>query len=181
MIVIQYWSKISLIAPKSVKNRFEPGYKDAFTELYRKYYKGLVVWAYNILRDLAAAEDLVHDIFLSLWVKKERLIITTSFEFYLYTALRYQVLTKIRRGKVSESIFENLEKKVWCTATPDNLLYQKELQRRLTEGIDGLPEKARLVYLLSREQQLSHKQIAEQLNISVKTVEFHISIALHPS
>lgn len=152
--------------------------ENAFAEIYHHYYKGLLLWSNNILKDKEACEDLIQDVFLSIWTKRASLTITTSLEAYLYTAVRYQVLTTIRKGKVRTSVFENLEQKIWGDVSPDNLLYQKELQARLTHIIRELPEKAQEVYRLSREEQLSNKEIAAQLNISLKTVEFHISVAL---
>lgn len=159
-------------------HRLVKGDTAAFTEIYAAYAEKLVTWTYNILRDRDTCRDIVHDIFLSLWLKRDSLVITSSLQAYLYTAARYQVFQVIRRGRVRDSVFERIEQRIWGEPVAENLLYQKELQARLVEAVNELPEKARDVYRLSREQHLSHKEIAERLSISVKTVENHLTVAL---
>ncbi len=150
----------------------------AFTIIYKHYYKSLFGWIYHILKDRDSCEDILHDIFLQFWKRREEVSITDSLSSYLYTAARNQVFNTIRKRKVREALFENLELRIWGEPDPENLLYQKELNSQLSEIINNLPEKSREVYLLSREEQLSYAEIATRLSISVKTVEYHISTAL---
>ncbi|WEK35348.1 MAG: RNA polymerase sigma-70 factor [Candidatus Pseudobacter hemicellulosilyticus] len=154
------------------------GDPDSFTAIYRAYAEDLITWTYNILRDRDTCRDIVHDIFLSLWLKRDTLVITTSLEAYLYTAARYQVFQVIRKGKARESVFLKIEQRIWGEPVAESLVYQKELQERLVAAVNELPDKARDVYRMSREQHLSHKEIAEHLSISVKTVENHLTAAL---
>ncbi|WP_336515040.1 RNA polymerase sigma-70 factor [Pollutibacter soli] len=154
------------------------GDADAFSAIYRKYYKSVFSWTYNILRDRNRCEDILHDIFLNIWDRRHTLVIEKSLRSYLFSAARFQVLNLIRDGKVREAAYENLELRVWGSQTPENILYQKELQSGIIEIIDSLPDRTREVYLLSREEQLTYRQIAEKLSISVKTVEFHMGEAL---
>ncbi len=94
-------------------------------------------------------------------------------------ATRYRVLAYIRDGKVrSESLFERLEERIWGSLLPKIFYIKKEIKERVNDIVLSLLDKMRQVYLLSREEQLSHKEIAERLNIRVKTVEMQIRNAL---
>lgn len=167
-------------AQQALVGRMRAGDAGAFTEIYEAFADPLITYAYNILADRDTCRDIIHDIFLSLWLNRESLTIETSLQGYLFTAARYQVLQVIRKEKVRESVFDQIELRIWGDATTDteNLLYQKELQARLAGIVDGLPEKAREVYRLSREQHLSYKEIAERLDISPNTVRNHLAAAL---
>lgn len=158
--------------------RLRLGDAAAFTEIYDGLAEKLVTYCYNILQDRETCRDLVHDIFLGIWQRRETLNVTTSLESYLFIAARNQVFQVMRKGRVRESVFNEIELKIWGAPTPDNLLYQKELQARLMHIVSDLPEKMQEVYRLSREQHLSHKEISEQLSISTKTVENHLTAAL---
>ena len=148
------------------------------TLIYHHYAESLLTSAYNLLKDKAACEDIVQEIFLSLWMKRESIEITTSLKGWLFTATRYQVFRVIRQCSVTESLFDKLETRIWGEPSAENLLYQKELQENISDIVKRLPEKCREIYILSREAQLSHKEIAERLRISTKTVEFQITVAL---
>ncbi len=154
------------------------GEADALTAIYHLYAEKMLSSAYNLLKDRAACEDIIQETFLSLWQKRESLEITTSLEGWLFTATRYQVFKVIRKGRVTEPLFEGLETRIWGEPSAENLLYQKELQSRLKGIVDSLPERCREIYRLSREEQLSHKEIAQRLSISTKTIEFQITVAL---
>lgn len=150
----------------------------AMTVIYNTYAKGMLDAAFNVLRDRSLAEDILQEVFVSLWLKRKRLVINSSLRAYLYTSIRYQVFKAIRRGKGSEGLFEQLEERIWGEPSPENLLYHKELQARVNKIVTTLPAKCQEIYILSREQHLSHREIAEKLQITTKAVEFQITIAL---
>ncbi len=158
--------------------RLRAGDAGALTDIYHAYWEKLFLAAYNMLKDREAAEDIVQDIFVSLWAKRESLEIHTALNAYLYSATRYQVFKVIREGKKHVFVFENIEERIWGEGGAENRLYQKDLQEKVKEVVNGLPEKCREIYLLSREAQLSHKEIAERLGLSTKTVENQLTIAL---
>ena len=153
------------------------GNEDALAEIYRHLWKSLFVSSYNILKDKAACEDIIQDIFLQLWLKRETLVIKESLDAYLHSAARYQVFRYIKNNSGREIFFESLEERV-TAPSPENDLQQKEISEIINTVVNTLPEQCRTIYKLSREQQLSHKEIASQLNISTKTVENQITIAL---
>jgi RNA polymerase sigma-19 factor, ECF subfamily len=163
---------------KDVLAGLAAGDQGALTAIYNRHWKPLFTSANNILKDKQACEDILHDIFLNLWVKRETLNIQESLQAYLYMATRYQVFRYINNNaSIREDLFENLEER-FLTTPADHILHQKEITGIIKEVVDALPDKCRTIYKMSREQQLSHKEIAEQLNITTKTVENQLTIAL---
>lgn len=153
------------------------GHEDALKVIYQKYWDRLFLSAYNVLKDKEACEDIIQEIFIQLWQRRESLHITTSLPAYLFTATRYQVFHVIRKSAGRQELFEDLDKRLLADA-PDIPLYIKEIQERVNVAVENLPDKCREIYKLSREEHLSYREIAEKLQISPKTVENQITIAL---
>jgi RNA polymerase sigma-70 factor (ECF subfamily) len=149
----------------------------ALNLLYKKYWKFLFLSAYNILQDQQVCEDIIQEIFIKLWDKREQIQIRVSLKSYLYASARYEVFRQIRTGSVREDIFDQLQERLQ-TSPEYGSLEHKELIFQIDSVVNVLPEKCRQVYKLSREEQLSHKEIASQLHISTKTVENHLNKAL---
>ena len=160
-------------------NRLCEGDPLALTELYNTYWQLLFLSAYNIIKDKALCEDIIQDIFMNIWHNREKLKINISLKGYLYACARYQVFNQLRKNKdkIHIEFLSDLDKR-FQYATPETQMMHQELVQQLTSIVETLPEKCRLVYKLSREEQLSHKEIADRLNISTKTVENHITKAL---
>jgi RNA polymerase sigma-70 factor (ECF subfamily) len=171
-------TETTVISPHAhLVSRLRGGEVAAFTEIFDAFAGRLLVYAVNILDDRAECEDLVQDVLLWLWVNREKLDPDLSLEPYLFRAVRNQVFDQIRKGKVRERVFEEIEKRIWLEPSQENPVYARELQGKLKEAIHGLPERVREVYILSREERLSHKEIAERLSISPKTVENQLATA----
>lgn len=160
-------------------NRLRNSDEDALTELYHKYWQPLFMASYNVLKDKELCEDVIQDIFTNIWHNREKLEIHTSLKSYLYACARYQVFNQIKKNKdkIRIELFEELNTRFQNT-TPETQLMHEELVQHINMVVNNLPEKCQLVYKLSREEQLSHKEIAARLNISAKTVENHITKAL---
>lgn len=150
----------------------------ALNQLYKKYWKMLFLSAYRILHDQQMCEDITQEIFLKLWDKRQRIEVKKSLKSYLCACIRHEVFRQIRNNVVKEDIFDNLQDRLQTPSEYGNIEH-KELIIKINSIVNGLPEKCRQVYKLSREEQLSHKQIAFQLDISTKTVENHLNKALH--
>ncbi len=161
-------------------DRLRGGDELALTELYNKFWQALFMSAYNVIKDKELCEDIIQDIFMNIWHNREKIEIHISLKGYMYACARYQVFNHLRKNKdkVHVELFDDLEKRFLST-TPETQLMHDELVQQLNLIIESLPEKCQAVYKLSREEQLSHKEIAERLNISTKTVENHITKALH--
>lgn len=153
------------------------GHEYALARIYKKYWDRLYLSAHALLKDSQACEDIIQEIFLKLWLNREVISIETSLPAYLHASVRYAVFRQIRSGRVREDIFDHLYERIQAGSDYGNIEY-KELAQQINDLVDRLPDKCRAVYKLSREQHLSHKEIALQMNISPKTVENHLTKAL---
>ena len=147
----------------------------AFELIYRRYATNLYQAALHVLKEPEVCEDIIQELFIDLWSKRKSLNIL-NLKPYLYRAARNNVLMVIRSNRVQVEIDE-LEK-LTSSYTSDETLMENQLQNSLNESLETLPEKCRLIFHMSRFEHLSHKEIADKLNISVKTVENQIGIAL---
>jgi len=147
----------------------------AFEQIYNRYWSKLYISAYKILRDRQSSEDIVQEVLVQLWLKRSTQQIE-SLNAYLYTAVRFQVFTTIRKNKVRETLFAEIEELVDFNSAEDNLVVL-DITHKLEKSIADLPEKCREIFSLSRKEQLSTKEIAARLGISPKTVENQLTIA----
>lgn len=156
-------------------SRFLSGDDDAFGIIFKKYSGVLYASAYNLFRNQHACEDMVQELFIELWEKKHTLSIR-NLKSYLFVAIKNKALMAIRSGKifVDESVMSEL-----CSEyETDQNLIADELAGIINYSIDRLPERCQTVFKLSRLEQLSNREIATKLNISIKTVESQMTIAL---
>ncbi|MDH4090938.1 MAG: RNA polymerase sigma-70 factor [Cyclobacteriaceae bacterium] len=151
----------------------------AFEMLFRTYYQPLCNYAYTYLQDRDEAEEIVQSTFLNIWEKRTNLAIHTGVKPYLYAMVRNACLNVLKHEKiklqhaamemaVADRSVESTTRTVMAT----------ELETRIHLAMDKLPEQCRLVFKLSRFEELKYGEIAEQLNISVKTVENQMGKAL---
>jgi RNA polymerase sigma-70 factor (family 1) len=150
----------------------------AFDEIYHRCKPALIDNAYKKLQSRESAEDLVHDIFLSLYTKTEVLEFTVSLKAYLHTALKYKVQNELRNKMVRERHKQFLFFRPNCKNDFASNLEYSECKKRVDSTIASLPLKCRQVFVMSREYDYSYKDISGNLGISVSTVEKHISKAL---
>lgn len=155
--------------------------RQAFTEIYNRYKGLLFIHAYKRLKDSLEAEDAVHDLFARLWLNREQLALTTdNFSGYLYATIRNNVLTTIsRKGYADQYFTGHWEGLSINNAETDYKVRENQLKEIIEKHVALLPKKMRVVFELSRNAQLSHKEIAEQLGISEKTVKSQINSALN--
>lgn len=151
----------------------------ALEYFFNQYYKYLVVTAYNILHDDFRAKDIVQDVFFRLWEKRAELKIQ-DMKPYLRRAVYNKAIDHIRKikrqGGWTEEITDISHPVVSRTVLDE--IAGKELQQRINKAINLLPNKCKTVFCLSRLENLSHKEIAAQLDISVKTIENQMTKAL---
>ncbi|MFD1629780.1 RNA polymerase sigma-70 factor [Pseudopedobacter beijingensis] len=150
---------------------------DAFNEIYNRYWNVMFMSAYNVLRDREPCMDIVQELFIWLWEHRNQLDIA-SLKPYLMVAVKFKVANFIRSGKVRDSFFEKLKQTEEPYELAQDSLEVKELMAMINHFTNQLPEKCRKVFLLSRQEHLSNKEIAERLGISVKTVENQMTIAI---
>ncbi|WP_090975113.1 RNA polymerase sigma-70 factor [Parapedobacter composti] len=156
------------------------GNHQAFKEIFMRYWDVLLDSAYKRLGAMEEAEEIVQELFVTLYQKRETLTIHTTVEGYLKTALKSRILNYYRSRHIHEKYMESVlaVNHVTCSDTPDYALHHKELSIQMESSIGRLPAKCREVFLLSKMESLSHRNISEKLNISISTVEKHIRKAL---
>lgn len=155
------------------------GEEPAFEEIYTRYWKQLFALAAHKLGNLAEAEEIVQDIFLDLWQRREQLSIVSGLPVYLAVAVKYKVLNVLARKHVRMKYEESLSLHPdGADRSTENWLQFEQLKEQLLKETAKLPEKCRLVFRLSREEGYTHKEIAVEMGISEKTVESHLSKAL---
>lgn len=160
---------------QSLKNSDEA----AFTEIYHRYWKLMFAVAANKLNDLGIAEDLVQDVFTDIWNRRDSLAVNGSLRAYLAVAVKYKVIdARIRRNRKSAHEANAVSGLSVADHSLEQTVHFDELKSRLAKLVAGLPEKARLIYRLSKEEGYAHREIAEQLHISEKNVEYHLYRAI---
>jgi len=159
--------------------RMIEGDMEAFRFFFEKYYSHLCNLVYVYLHDPLMAEEIVQDIFVYFWEKKEKIHIESSVKSYLLHASKNKSLNYIRNGKARLAIHHKLaDLNEVSTEMPDHILDGNQLMEIINKAIDSLPERCREVYILGKEKSLSYKEISEELGISVKTVEVQMGKAL---
>lgn len=153
--------------------------REAFSEIYSRYWKKLFAVAATKSGSAEEAEEIVQDIFISLWNRRHSIEITTSLNAYLAVSVKYRIIKLLaKRSQESKYVSHSLNFVSEAVNSTDDWLEFEELKSRLEVLVANLPEKCRMVYKSSREEGLSQKQIAEAYGISEKTVEAHIGKAL---
>ena len=144
----------------------------AYTAIFERYTEVLLRHAYRLLHNRHEANDVIQDVFLTLWQKRESMEFKTSLSSYLYCSVRNRIFDMLSHEKVvvryAQSISDFMEEG-YCTT--DEQIREKELAAIINKEIEALPSKMRKVFILHKKEQLSYKEIAEQLNITDKTAK----------
>lgn len=151
----------------------------AFNELFKRYWVRLYKTANQYLKDGEASEEVVHDVFLNIWNRREELEIS-SVPNFLLTAVRYQVYNRLRSAK-SPVIYEadhSAFAAITDTNQAEDKIEEEELYRVMYDYLEELPKRCREIFCMSRIDQLSNDEIAARLGISKRTVENQITVAL---
>lgn len=149
----------------------------AFTELYNRYWQKLFAIAYNRLKEVQSAEDIVHDVFASLWANRKKNKIE-SIDNYLATATKYMVLAKIKKQLKERAYHKSADENPVLDLPVETSLHYKRILEIVKMEVEKLPEKCRLIFRYSRDKGMPVKQIAKELNLSPKTVENQLNKAL---
>lgn len=150
----------------------------AFTELYNRYWDKLFAVAYHRVNSEPEAEEIVQDVFLSLWNRRLQLELSHSIATYLAVAVKYQVINKLSRQHRKKVHMETILVGEEGEESTELWFNEKELRQQLDIVVGTLPDKCRMVFLMSREEGRSTREIAQALQISEKTVEAHMTRAL---
>jgi len=149
----------------------------AFKLLFQRYYSPFCRYACYFLDDEVAAEDIVQDIFLGLWEKRKSIQITDSVKFYLSRSIRNKCLNIIKHSKIKDGYSAAIEEKL--SPEIDQIEYEYfELRLQIENCIEKLPPRCQEIFQKSRFEQLKQKEIAEEMDISIRTVKVQINKAL---
>src|SRR5215203_1193326 len=159
----------STLTENELLQRLVSGDEKAFTEIYNRYWEKLLAVGYYHTHDKQAAEDVVHEVMMSLWSRKKELSIQ-SLNAYLGTAVKFSVFKAISRDRKRRELLSVKKFPGYISDTEDKL-DAKFLQEYLRGATQELPEKAKLVFNFSRNEELSISDIAHKLDLSPKAVE----------
>lgn len=151
----------------------------AFAEILNRYFTLLFSFAYRRLEDREQARDLVQDVFVTIWEKREQLVIEGILEAYLVLTIKNRVLDYYRHTKVSRAYIEKLGAYLNDpNNNTDHLVRHNDLNALIEREIAALPEKMRLVYELSRKQSMNRQEMSEHLKMPENTVKTNLQRAL---
>ena len=148
-----------------------------FEDVFKTHFKGLHAYACSIVKDDAAAEEMVQNVFYKLWERKSEVRIEQSVAAYLYRAVYNESLNYLRHNKVKATYQDHALRNSGEGAGTDPATL-RELQQKIDATINGLPEQCRTIFQMSRFEDLKYRTIADRLGISVKTVENQMGKAL---
>jgi len=147
--------------------------------LFNDHYSRLCAYAYNFLKEQEGSEEVVQEVFFKLWINRSDITIQTSMESYLYRSVRNASLNLIKHINIREKYKEHNQHEIeYAEQLDKDPLNASELELKIRASIDLLPEQRKKIFILSRYEELKYKEIAEQLGISVKTVENQMGKAL---
>lgn len=155
----------------------QQGDKNAYKQLFIKYYSPLCEYASQYISD-EDSEELVQELMLFLWETRENLVIETSLKSYLFISTKHRCLNAIKKNQYHERIHNLLYEKIKDQFEDPDYYFINELTENIQTAINSLPDTYRETFTLSRFGEKTNVQIAEELGISVKTVEYRISQSL---
>ena len=158
-----------------------------FNQLFEQYFQRFVFFANSYVKDMKVAEDFTIEAFTSFWENRESLNPDTNPPAYILTIIKNKSISHLRHAQTISDVNERLADHVnWklnlqiatLEACNPEEIFSAEIQEIVSRVLESLPERTRYIFNLSRNENLSHKEIADKLNISTKGVEFHITKAL---
>lgn len=154
------------------------GDEKAFRLLVEAYWSRVYFNTLTLVKSPMVAQDLTQDIFLKIWLQREKLSAVENFKNYIYVVGRHQVIAALRK-KIVETADDDMAALREDMQAPDLRLEGKEAYRMLMEGVERLTPQQKLIFKMSRIEGLSHEQIASKLGLSKNTVKVHMVIALN--
>lgn len=154
--------------------------QQAYSELFLHFYPSLQQFAFSFLKSKQLSEEAVSDVFIKIWENRKTLHTITNLKFYLFTSTRNTALNYLKKQKGRQNL---LPDDYWVELNsvffdPEQLMITAEMIRKIQEAVQSLPPRCKLIFKLVKEEELKYREVAELLNLSVKTVENQMTIAL---
>lgn len=149
-----------------------------FERLFKSHFKALHAYAYSIIQEAAMAEEMVQNVFCRLWEKREETVFNQSAKAYLYRSVHNECLNYLKHQKVKSRY------QIFATQNTESIenggayTEHKELHKHLIEAMNELPEQCRTIFQMSRFEDMKYREIAEQMGLSIKTIENQMGKAL---
>ncbi|PIF29751.1 RNA polymerase sigma-70 factor (ECF subfamily) [Flavobacterium sp. 9] len=158
------------------------GKDKAFDELYFRYRDLLVRFVYLRMKSIPISEEIVQEVFTTIWERRKTLVIQKKFSAYIYTSVRYVTLDYFKSHTITDQyikeVLDSSTVEYSSTNATEDSIYYEELQEAVDKAASLLPKKSKEVFILSRIKHYTNKEIAEELNVSHETVKYHIAYAL---
>ena len=154
------------------------GRDSAYEQLFKEYYKPLAVFASTYVEDIETGKEIVQDLFVHLYEKRKALAINSSIKSYLFKSVRNRCLNHIKHQQVIKMHSDHMKPVVEESENLEDKIREAELQHMVSKVVDRLPPKCKMIFTMSRVMGLSNGEIAQELEISKRTVETQISNAL---
>ncbi|MGV3556548.1 RNA polymerase sigma factor [Larkinella arboricola] len=170
---------IALYNEEDLLARIVMGDESAFVTLFHHYKDKIYSVALRLTESTFIAEEVVQDIFLKLWLKRDALSMIKDFESYLFIMARNQVFSALKKSARQKQLADDLALEIPTSENATyNALFGQECEKIIGEAVDLLPPQQKQIYLLSKEQELKREEIAKLLQISPDTVKAHLSKAI---
>lgn len=163
---------------KILLGKIARGNKKAFDTLFRKYYQQLVNFAIGYMHDGAEAEELVQDVMVKFWQQAQELQIEVSVQAYLYTSVRNKALNALKHEKVKQKYIDEQASRKTVVDDSDTSVNMDVFRKELHHAMSELPERCRQIFELAKFEGLTYDEIATFLEVSSKTVENQMGIAM---
>jgi len=158
--------------------KISKGDKRAFTILFEGYYKSLAAYIFKLTESMELTEEIVQDVFIKVWLKRETLAEINSFSNYLFILSKNKTLNSLRKQARYCTHFQSLEKELETDIRmeEENDVYE-DFRLLIDHAVERLPQQQKRIYQLSRFERLKYEEIAQQLNLSAETVKKHMYLA----
>jgi RNA polymerase sigma-70 factor (ECF subfamily) len=170
---------IKILDDKDLIALISEGNKIAFDAVYERYWESMYIYTIKVVKNREQTEDILQEVFISLWNRRKEMVRIECLSAYLFVSLRFQSLSYFKKiakqGKLMEILAQGLIENHYQS---EDIYFAKELSVILNQEIENLPSKMKEVFILSRNENLSYKEISDILKISDKTVKKQVSNAL---
>ncbi len=150
----------------------------AYQLVFQEYYRAMTAYAFRFVGNLTDSENIVQDVFLRLWQKRKELMITTSLQNYLFRSVKNHCINHIEHEKIKTGYQALVIKNETDRTDYSEFFLEFGLMKKIETAIAALPPKRQEIFRLAREEGLKYREIAEKLELSVKTVEAQMTLAL---
>jgi len=171
--------QIELLNDNDILIEIRSGNKNAYQHVFYTYYKYLVNFAFKMLHEKEASEEIVQDVFFNLWDKHETIEIHTSLKAYLFRSVQNRCINQVKHIEIREKYKEyNQEQNQFSSEGVEEKVAATELSMHIKNAVSQLPPERKRIFEMSRNDGLKNREIAEKLNLSIKTVENQMGRAL---